>query len=212
MPCTDGMSISNKPVFLSRLFQHTAEKAAERFEAQTIELSNKVYAYSQLKSLILYSLLPIVILYVKGKIFYRMYFASYIDIFVGNRVLLLYIHSESSFSFFRQFYSYSLMKKEYSHYKSYPSMPWLSVRHKETQNALRKKDRRIKEVQQLVDEEHKNFVMAQDTADRLTEKLNIQKRQLAEVSFVDFNTIENKLANISQQFFWVEYLEIGKHF
>lgn len=53
-------------------------------------------------------------------------------------------------------------------------------RHKETQNALRKKDRRIKEIQQLVDEEHKNFVMAQDTADRLQEKLNIQKRQLAE--------------------------------
>ena len=31
-----------------------------------------------------------------------------------------------------------------------------------------------------VDEEHKNFVMAQDTADRLLEKLNIQKRQLGE--------------------------------
>lgn len=55
-----------------------------------------------------------------------------------------------------------------------------SRRHKETQNALRKKDRRIKEVQMQVDEEHKNFVMAQDTADRLLEKLNIQKRQLGE--------------------------------
>lgn len=53
-------------------------------------------------------------------------------------------------------------------------------RHKETQNALRKKDRRIKEIQMVVDEEHKNFVMAQDTADRLMEKLNIQKRQLGE--------------------------------
>lgn len=53
-------------------------------------------------------------------------------------------------------------------------------RHKETQNALRKKDRRIKEVQMAVDEEHKNFIMAQDTADRLMEKLNIQKRQLGE--------------------------------
>jgi len=31
-----------------------------------------------------------------------------------------------------------------------------------------------------IDEEHKNFVMAQDTADRLLEKLNIQKRQLGE--------------------------------
>ncbi|VDO61890.1 unnamed protein product [Onchocerca flexuosa] len=57
-------------------------------------------------------------------------------------------------------------------------------RHKETQGALRKKDRRIKEVQMQVDEEHKMFVMAQDTADRLLEKLNIQKRQLGEaVSF-----------------------------
>ncbi|MCP9260509.1 Paramyosin [Dirofilaria immitis] len=53
-------------------------------------------------------------------------------------------------------------------------------RHKETQGALRKKDRRIKEVQMQVDEEHKMFVMAQDTADRLLEKLNIQKRQLGE--------------------------------
>jgi hypothetical protein len=44
-------------------------------------------------------------------------------------------------------------------------------RHKETQNALRKKDRRIKEVQMVVDEEHKNFVMAQDTADRMMEKV-----------------------------------------
>ena len=32
----------------------------------------------------------------------------------------------------------------------------------------------------MVDEEHKNYVMAQDTADRLLEKLNIQKRQLSE--------------------------------
>ncbi|KAK6057954.1 hypothetical protein COOONC_04478, partial [Cooperia oncophora] len=63
-------------------------------------------------------------------------------------------------------------------------------RHKETQNALRKKDRRIKEVQQLVDEEHKNFVMAQDTADRLQEKLNIQKRQLAEAESVTMANLQ----------------------
>ena len=53
-------------------------------------------------------------------------------------------------------------------------------RHKETQTALRKKDHRIKEVQMAVDEAHKNFVMAQDTADRLNEKCNIYKRQLGE--------------------------------
>ncbi|VDN23834.1 unnamed protein product [Cylicostephanus goldi] len=63
-------------------------------------------------------------------------------------------------------------------------------RHKETQNALRKKDRRIKEIQQLVDEEHKNFVMAQDTADRLQEKLNIQKRQLAEAESVTMANLQ----------------------
>lgn len=39
-----------------------------------------------------------------------------------------------------------------------------------------------------VDEEHKNFVMAQDTADRLLEKLNIQKRQLGE-AVIFFNII-----------------------
>lgn len=53
-------------------------------------------------------------------------------------------------------------------------------RHKETQGALRKKDRRVKEMQMIVDEEHKQFVMAQDTADRLMEKMNIHKRQLGE--------------------------------
>jgi hypothetical protein len=60
-------------------------------------------------------------------------------------------------------------------------------RHKETQTALRKKDRRIKEVQMAVDEEHKNFVMAQDTADRLNEKLNIYKRQLGEAVCLRWN-------------------------
>lgn len=35
-------------------------------------------------------------------------------------------------------------------------------------------------MQMQIDEEHKNFIMAQDTADRLCEKLNIQKRQLGE--------------------------------
>jgi chromosome segregation ATPase len=63
-------------------------------------------------------------------------------------------------------------------------------RHKETQNALRKKDRRIKEVQMQVDEEHKNFVMAQDTADRLLEKLNIQKRQLGEAESITMQNLQ----------------------
>jgi tRNA(Met) C34 N-acetyltransferase TmcA len=53
-------------------------------------------------------------------------------------------------------------------------------RHKETQGALRKKDRRVKEMAMAVDEEHKQFIMAQDTVDRLTEKMNIFKRQLGE--------------------------------
>lgn len=72
-------------------------------------------------------------------------------------------------------------------------------RHKETQNALRKKDRRIKEMQMVVDEEHKNFIMAQDTADRLCEKLNIQKRQLGEAvsilhnSLITYYTYKNAL-------------------
>lgn len=53
-------------------------------------------------------------------------------------------------------------------------------RHKETEAALRKKDQRVKQMQMAVDEEHKNFCMAQDNADRLAEKLNIYKRQLGE--------------------------------
>ncbi len=53
-------------------------------------------------------------------------------------------------------------------------------RHKETEAALRKKDQRVKQMQMQVDEEHKNFVMAQDSVDRLSEKLNIYKRQVGE--------------------------------
>jgi chromosome segregation ATPase len=62
-------------------------------------------------------------------------------------------------------------------------------RHKETQTALRKKDHRIKEVQMQVDEAHKNFVMAQDTADRLNEKCNLYKRQLAEAESVTMQNL-----------------------
>ncbi len=51
-------------------------------------------------------------------------------------------------------------------------------RHKETQATLRKKDKRVKEVQMMIDEEHKAAVTAQDTADRLLEKLNGTSRQL----------------------------------
>jgi len=53
-------------------------------------------------------------------------------------------------------------------------------RHKESQGLLRKKDRHVKELQMAVDEEHKMFVMAQDSSDRLCEKVNVYKRQLAE--------------------------------
>lgn len=63
-------------------------------------------------------------------------------------------------------------------------------RHKETQSALRKKDRRIKEVQMQIDEEHKVYVMAQDTADRLLEKLNIQKRQLGEAEAMTMQNLQ----------------------
>jgi chromosome segregation ATPase len=63
-------------------------------------------------------------------------------------------------------------------------------RHKETQNTLRKKDRQVKEVQMQVDEEHKGFVMAQDTVDRLTEKLNIYKRQLSEAEGLTMQNLQ----------------------
>lgn len=53
-------------------------------------------------------------------------------------------------------------------------------RHKESQVTLRKKDRHAKELQMQVDEEHKLYVMAQDTSDRLAEKVGVYKRQLAE--------------------------------
>lgn len=41
-----------------------------------------------------------------------------------------------------------------------------------------------------VDEEHKHFVMAQDTADRLMEKLNIQKRQLGEAESITMQNLQ----------------------
>jgi chromosome segregation ATPase len=63
-------------------------------------------------------------------------------------------------------------------------------RHKETQVSLRKKDRRVKEMQMVVDEEHKNFVMAQDSADRLNEKLNVYKRQLAEAESLTMQNLQ----------------------
>jgi len=61
-------------------------------------------------------------------------------------------------------------------------------RHKESQVTLRKKDRHAKELSMQVDEEHKLFVMAQDSSDRLVEKVNVYKRQLAEAESV---TVQN---------------------
>jgi hypothetical protein len=63
-------------------------------------------------------------------------------------------------------------------------------RHKETQVGLRKRERRVKEMQMAVDEEHKNFVMAQDSADRLNEKMNIYKRQLCEAENLTMQNLQ----------------------
>lgn len=63
-------------------------------------------------------------------------------------------------------------------------------RHKETQGALRKKEHRVKQVQMEVDEQHKNYVMAQDNVDRLTEKLNIYKRQLGEAESITMTNLQ----------------------
>jgi chromosome segregation ATPase len=53
-------------------------------------------------------------------------------------------------------------------------------RHKETQIAMVKKERRIKEGLMQVEEERAATLMTQDTVDKLSDKMNIFKRQLAE--------------------------------
>lgn len=53
-------------------------------------------------------------------------------------------------------------------------------RHKETVVAVEKKIRKAREAQMQLEEEHSAFAMAEDTVNKLAEKLNIYKRQVAE--------------------------------
>jgi hypothetical protein len=59
-------------------------------------------------------------------------------------------------------------------------------RHKETVIALQKKDRKIKETKMQVDEERNAFLMVDDSVNRLNEKLNILKKQLADAVSIEF--------------------------
>lgn len=59
-------------------------------------------------------------------------------------------------------------------------------RHKETVIALQKKDRKIKETKMQVDEERNAFLMADDSVNRLNEKMNILKKQLADAVSIQF--------------------------
>lgn len=59
-------------------------------------------------------------------------------------------------------------------------------RHKETVLTLNKKDRKIKEGRMQVQEEQAAVLMAEDTVAKLTEKLNIFKRQIAEAVSLKF--------------------------
>ncbi len=53
-------------------------------------------------------------------------------------------------------------------------------RHAETTKILRKKERTVKEIQIQWEEDHKNVAMLQDSVEKLTQKLNVYKRQLQE--------------------------------
>jgi chromosome segregation ATPase len=53
-------------------------------------------------------------------------------------------------------------------------------RHAETTKILRKKERTIKEVMIQGEEDHKNVALLQDSVEKLTQKLNVYKRQLQE--------------------------------
>lgn len=67
-------------------------------------------------------------------------------------------------------------------------------RHAETTKILRKKERQVKEIIIQGEEDHKNVSLLQDSVEKLTQKLNVYKRQLQEqVTFIatsPFNTIE----------------------
>merc|ERR1711911_310859 len=53
-------------------------------------------------------------------------------------------------------------------------------RHAETTKILRKKERTVKEIQIQWEKDHKNVAMLQDSVEKLTQKLNVYKRQLQE--------------------------------
>jgi len=53
-------------------------------------------------------------------------------------------------------------------------------RHAETQKMMRKKDHRVKELIVQSEEDHKNLTLLQECCDKMTEKVKVYKRQLAE--------------------------------
>ena len=53
-------------------------------------------------------------------------------------------------------------------------------RHAETTKILRKKERQVKEIIIQGEEDHKNVSLLQDSVEKLTQKLNVYKRQLQE--------------------------------
>lgn len=53
-------------------------------------------------------------------------------------------------------------------------------RHAETIKILRKKERQLKEVMIQCEEDQKNIVLLQDSLEKVTQKVNIYKRQLTE--------------------------------
>lgn len=53
-------------------------------------------------------------------------------------------------------------------------------RHSETTKVLRKKERQVKELVIQGEEDHKNVGLLQDSVEKLTQKLNVYKRQLQE--------------------------------
>lgn len=53
-------------------------------------------------------------------------------------------------------------------------------RHSETQKIMRKKEHRLKELLLQTEEDHKTITMLNDAVEKLTEKVKVYKRQLAE--------------------------------
>lgn len=53
-------------------------------------------------------------------------------------------------------------------------------RHAETTKILRKKERQVKEIIIQGEEDHKNVALLNDSVEKLTQKLNVYKRQLQE--------------------------------